>query len=86
MDKLHLLKKLEQLLWNRLLPILLLLTTFAVANPGKSQTAEEKKLYHLKKAKYHEIQAKLQAGDITLRQAQQLWQKELKKLKKREGK
>jgi len=41
MDKLHLLKKLEQLLWNRLLPILLLLTTFAVANPGKPQTAEE---------------------------------------------
>ena len=66
--------------------VLLLFGLIAVANPGKPQTAEEKKLYHLKKAKYHEIQAKLQAGDITLRQAQQLWQKELKKLKKREGK
>ena len=85
MNRVHILKKLEQLLWNRLLPILLLLTTFALANPGESETAKQKELYHLKKAKYHEIQAKLEAGEITIKQAQRLWQKELKKLNKKEG-
>lgn len=66
--------------------MLLLFGLIAVANPKQPPTAKQKKLYHLKKAKYHEIQAKLQAGDITIEEAQRLWRKEINKLKKREGK
>ena len=51
------------------------------ANP----TADE--VYELKKkALYYEIKAKLQAGEITIEQAQKIWQKKIKKLNKEEGK
>ena len=45
-----------------------------------------KQYEYLKKAKYFEIRAELEAGEITLEEAQKMWQKELNKLKKREGK
>ena len=45
---------------------------------------ESKQLEYLKKAKYFELKAKLEAGSITLEQAQEQWLKNLKKLKKKE--
>ena len=45
------------------------------------------KVYELKKkAIYYEIQAQLEAEEITLDEAQALWQKKVKHLKKEEAK
>ena len=46
---------------------------------------KEKQVEYLKKAKYYELKAKLEEGKITLEEAQKLWQKNLDKLRKKEG-
>ena len=51
-------------------------------DPIKDQ--ESKQLEYLKKAKYYEIKAKLEARLITLKQAQERWLKNLEKLRKKE--
>ena len=53
----------------------------AQADPGEKKVLELKK-----KAIFYEIQAQLAAEEITLEQAQRLWQKEVKHLKKEEAK
>ncbi len=72
-----------------ILVILFSITTGMYANGDPINKVDEhkKKQYeYLKKAKYFEIRAELEAGEITLEEAQKMWQKELKKLEKREGK
>lgn len=61
---------------------LLLFGMIAQANPGDKNEVFELK----KKAIYYEIQAQLAAEEITLKEAQALWQKKIKHLKKEEGK
>ena len=46
--------------------------------------SKQKQIEYLKKAKYYELKAKLEAGTITLEEAQEQWQKNLNKLKKKE--
>lgn len=60
---------------------LLLFGMNAQADPGNESILELKK-----KAAYYEIKAKLEAGEITLEQAQRLWIKQRKKIYKEEGK
>lgn len=47
--------------------------------------SKQKQIEYLKKAKYYELRAKLEAGIITLEEAQAQWQKNLNKLRKKEG-
>lgn len=47
---------------------------------------KQKQYEYLKKAKYFEIRARLTAGEITLEEAQKIWQKNLRKIRKKEGK
>lgn len=52
---------------------------------GMNAQANEK-VYELKKKSiYYEIKAQLTAGEITAEEAQLLWQKKIKHLKKKEG-
>lgn len=52
---------------------------------GMTAQANEK-VYELKKKSiYYEIQAQLTAEEITLEEAQLLWRKKIKHLKKKEG-
>lgn len=60
---------------------LLLFGMNAKASPGTDNVLELKK-----KAAYYEIKAQLEAGEITLKEAQRLWKKQLTKLYKEEGK
>ena len=62
---------------------LLLFGMNAQANINKNK---EKQYEYLKKAKYFEIRAELEGGDITLEEAQLKWRKALNKLKKEEAK
>jgi len=65
---------------------LLLFGMSAQANTNDPITdAKAKQIEYLKKAKYYEIKAKLEEGSITLEEAQKLWQKNLNKLRKKEG-
>jgi len=52
----------------------------------EEQKQKQKQYEYLKKAKYFEIRAKLAAGEITLEEAQKIWQKNLRKIRKKEGK
>ena len=61
---------------------LLLFGMIAQADPGDRNVIFELK----KKAIYYEIQAQLAAEEITLKEAQALWQKKVKHLKKEEAK
>jgi hypothetical protein len=54
----------------------------AHADPGKDSKANEL----LKKTIYFEIKAQLAAGEITLEEAQRLWKKKVKHLRKGEAK
>ena len=47
---------------------------------------KDKQYEYLKKAKYFEIRAELEGGNITLEEAQLKWRKALDKLKKEEAK
>lgn len=60
---------------------LLLFGMNAQADPGNETVLELKK-----KAAYYEVKAKLKAGEITLKEAQRLWRKQILKLRKQEGK
>jgi hypothetical protein len=60
---------------------LLLFGMNAQADPGNESILELKK-----KAAYYEIKAQLEAGEITIEEAQRLWKKQLNKLNKEEGK
>jgi len=65
---------------------LILLIIFCISGVYANDKNKTKQYEYLKKAKYFEIRAELEAGEITLEEAQKMWQKELNKLKKREGK
>lgn len=65
---------------------LILLIIFCISGVYANDENKTKQYEYLKKAKYFEIRAELEAGEITLEEAQKMWQKELNKLKKREGK
>ena len=70
--------------------VLFILAGFTVTATSNDPINEKKQYEYLKKAKYFEIRAQLEAGEITLEQAQAQWQKALEKiqkqLKKEEGK
>ena len=54
---------------------------------AQAATGNDNKVLELKKkAIYYEIQAKVEAKEITLKEAQALWHKKIKQLKKEEGK
>ena len=53
----------------------------AQANPRKDTILELKK-----KAAYYEIKAQFKAGEITIKEAQRLWKKQLKRIYKEEEK
>lgn len=59
---------------------LLLFGMNAQAEPGSDRVLELKK-----KAAYYEVKAQLEAGEITLKEAQRLWHKKLNKLIKEQG-
>ena len=66
---------------------LLLFGMMTQANSTDPVDEKKQKQYeYLKKAKYFEIRAKLAAGEITLEEAQKIWQKNLRKIRKKEGK
>jgi hypothetical protein len=67
---------------------LLLFGMMTQANSANDPVDEnkQKQYEYLKKAKYFEIRAKLAAGEITLEEAQKIWQKNLRKIRKKEGK
>ena len=50
------------------------------------EEAKKKQYEYLKKAKYFEIRAELAAGNITLEEAQAMWQRAIDKIRKEEGK
>lgn len=63
--------------------VLLILGALTVqANDGNNDKILELK----KKAIYYEIKAQVEANEITLKEAQALWQKRVKHLKKEEAK
>ena len=54
---------------------------------AQAATGNNDKVLELKKkAIYYEIQTQVEANEITLKEAQALWQKKVKQLKKEEGK
>ena len=59
---------------------LLLFAMNVQASPGTESIVELKK-----KAAYYKIKAQLEAGEITLKEAQRLWKKQIKKIYKEEG-
>ena len=63
-----------------------LATTIAAPLKGTDPSNEKKQYEYLKKAKYFEIRAQLETGDITLEQAQAKWQKALEKIQKQQKK
>lgn len=73
------------------LAFVLFLTAGFIASATSNDPINEKKQYeYLKKAKYFEIRAQLETGELTLEEAQAKWRKALKKIynqqKKEEGK
>ena len=61
---------------NLMTLVLLLFGTMAMASEGNEDLLELKK-----KAAYYEIKVKLESGEITVKQAQKLWQDTVKKLR-----
>ena len=58
-----------------------------IASATSNDPINEKKQYeYLKKAKYFEIRAQLEAGDISIEEAQAKWQKALEKIEKQQKK
>ena len=77
--------------FNLILVGMLLFGMIAAANTNdpkndKIKTAKQKQYEYLKKAKYFEIRAQLETGDITLEEAQAKWQKALEKIQKQQKK
>lgn len=63
---------------------LLLFGMNAQATSGKDSDDRLNKLK--KKSIYYEIKVKIESGEITLEEAQKLWHKKIKHLRKEEGK
>lgn len=81
------LSKIRLVLAGVLLGVASMFAAETSTDPGDKITKKETKQYEYKKKSiYYEIRAELEAGDLTLEEAQRKWQKELKKLEKREGK
>lgn len=59
---------------------------FIASAESKDPINEKKQYVYLKKAKYFEIRAQLETGDITLEEAQAKWQKALEKIQKQKKK
>ena len=78
--------KIRLVLAGMLLAFALMFSQGVLGNtdPGDKLTKEQKqKQYeYLKKSKYFEIKAALEAEEITVEEAQKLWKKNLKKIKK----
>jgi len=78
--------KIRLVLAGMLLAFALMFSQGVLGNtdPGDKLIKEQKqKQYeYLKKAKYFEIKAALEAEEITLEEAQKLWKKNLKKIEK----
>ena len=69
------------------LAIVLFISAGFIASATSNDPINEKKQYeYLKKAKYFEIRAQLETGDITLEEAQAKWQKALEKIQKKQKK
>ena len=66
--------------------LILGLLLFGMNTQANINKNKEKQYEYLKKAKYFEIRAELEGGDITLEEAQLKWRKALDKLKKEEAK
>ena len=73
--------------FNLILIGMLLFGMIAAANTTDPvREAKAKQYEYLKKAKYFEIRAELEAGKITLEEAQAKWQRAINKIRKEEGK
>ena len=66
--------------------VLFFLAAFTLSAASNDPINEKKQYEYLKKAKYFEIRAQLQSGDITLEEAQAKWQKALEKIQKQQKK
>lgn len=86
----NMLSKLRLVLAGMLIALAFMISQDAFGNTDPNDKLKkeqaEKQYEYLKKAKYFEIRAQLEAEEITLEQAQKKWQKALKKLDKKEGK
>ena len=83
----NMISKIRLVLAGVLLGAASILAAETSTDPNEKLTEAEKKQYeYLKKAKYFEIRAELEGGDITLEEAQLKWRKALDKLKKEEAK
>lgn len=81
------LSKIRLVLAGVLLGVASMFAAETSTDPGDKNTKNKTKQYeYLKKSKYFEIRAELEAGKITLEDAQKRWLKELKKIEKKEGK
>jgi len=59
---------------------------FIASAESKDPINEKKQYEYLKKAKYFEIRAQLETGELTLVEAQAKWQKALEKIQKQQKK
>ena len=66
--------------------VLFFLAAFTLSAASNDPINETKQYEYLKKAKYFEIRAQLESGDITLEEAQAKWQKALEKIQKQQKK
>ena len=66
--------------------VLFFIAAFAASATSNEPINEKKQYEYLKKAKYFEIRAQLETGDITLEEAQAKWQKALEKIQKQQEK
>ena len=66
--------------------VLFLMAAFTLSAASNDPINEKKQYEYLKKAKYFEIRAQLETGDITLEEAQAKWQKALEKIQKQQKK
>ena len=86
----ELVSKIRLVLAGMLLAMGFMITQVAFGNTDPNDKLKkeqsEKQYEYLKKAKYFEIRAKLEAEEITLEQAQAMWHKAMKKLNKKEAK
>ena len=69
------------------LAVVLFFAAGFIASAKSNDLINEKKQYeYLKKAKYFEIRAQLETGELTLEEAQAKWQKALEKIQKQQKK
>ena len=66
--------------------VLFFMAALTLSAASNDPINEKKQYEYLKKAKYFEIRAQLETGDITLEEAQAKWQKALEKIQKQQKK